>query len=463
MTDLCDLTLTEAGKLVRQRAITLPELVTACLERAAATQSLNAFSDLYASRALTLAAAFQTLLEAGHDLGPLHGMPVALKANIALAGERMTAGSAILRDHVATADADVTRRLKQAGAIILGATNMHEFAWGGTTTNPHYGQCRNPWAPDRIPAGSSGGSGAAVAAGSVPAALGTDTGGSVRLPASMNGITGLRPGVGRISTEGVFPLAWSMDTVGPMARSSADCAHLFAALAGADGAALAATLERPLAGLRAGVPEPYASSALQDDVGSAFAGFLATLTALGVTVEPVSLPGLEAAVDAQVIVDAAEPSAVHARWIAERPDDYGADVRVLLQAGLSFTAVEYLQAQRYRTWLRRESEALLARFDVLVTPTLPFTAPRIGQETILIGGREESTLTGNMRFTCLPSLTALPAISLPAGFDRDGLPVGVQVMAGAQGEALLLRFGHQVQQATGHHARRPALTLPVAA
>ncbi|MVA36285.1 amidase [Agrobacterium vitis] len=454
MTDLSDLSIVAAGEAIRSGEILLTDLVKSCLDREEATRDLVAFSDVYRDKALAVAAAHQSLLDQGYDLGPLHGIPVAVKANIAVKDELMTAGSAVLKDYTATSDADVTRKLKQAGAVIIGTTNMHEFAWGGTTSNPHFGQCRNPWDKARIPAGSSGGSGAAVAAGSAMAALGTDTGGSVRLPASMNGVTGLRPGVGKISTKGVFPLAWSMDTVGPLARSAEDCQAVFSALSHPGYSP--ARRHRSLKAARIGLIEGYGFENLQPGVEAAFRAAVKTIGDMGAIVEIVTINGLDVAVDAQVIVDAAEPSAVHAPWLIEKPEQYGEDVRILLHAGMTFTAVEYLQAQRYRTYLRDQIDRHLQSVDAILTPTLPFTAPLIGQETIMIGNVEESTLTGNMRFTCIPSLSALPAISFPIGIDGLNLPVGAQLMGGEGNESQLMAFVSDFQAVTGFHGLRPS-------
>ncbi|PIP00078.1 amidase [Pleomorphomonas carboxyditropha] len=447
-----------AASGLRAGAVSVPDLVEQSLAQADAIADLAAFTEIYADHAKALARAHQALIANGCDLGPLHGIPVAVKANVAVAGKRMTAGSKLLADRIADTDADATQALKRQGAIIIGATNMHEFAWGGTTANPHFGQCRNPWDRNRIPAGSSGGSGAAVAARAVFAALGTDTGGSIRLPASMNGLTGLRPGVGRLSTGGIFPLAWSMDTVGPIAPSAADCAIVHAALCGESVPAGFAAAGRPasLSGKRIAVPTPYAFAALQTDVETTFRDALRQFEALGAVVDPVSLADLDIAVDAQVIVDAAEPSAIHADWVRTRPEDYGDDVRILLEAGLAFTAEEYIQAQRYRTLLRRQFERIFIDHDLVLTPTLPFTAPLIGQATVMLGGREESTLTGNMRFTCLASLAALPAASFPIGFDTAGLPVGGQLIGPHDSEMAILAAVHAFQGASDHHLRRPS-------
>ncbi|NTJ11672.1 amidase [Rhizobium lusitanum] len=452
MTDLSHLTIAETAAGIRAGDIAIVDLVQSCIDREEATRDLVAFSDVYRDSALAVAAAHQALIDKGYDLGPLHGIPMAVKANIAVKGEPMTAGSAVLKN-AAGADADVTEQLKRAGAIIIGATNMHEFAWGGTTANPHFGQCRNPWDKARIPAGSSGGSGAAVAAGSALAALGTDTGGSVRLPASMNGVTGLRPGVGQISTAGVFPLAWSMDTVGPLARSADDCCTVYRAMSRKATPQVAPP--RSLEGARIGLIDGYGFERLQPDIEAAFRTLVHTFEAMGAIVDLIRIDGLDVAVDAQVIVDAAEPSAVHAPWLANKAEQYGEDVRILLHAGMTFTAIEYLQAQRYRTYLRDQIDRHFQNVDVIVTPTLPFTAPLIGQETIMIGNVEESTLTGNMRFTCIPSLSALPAISFPIGNDSLNLPIGAQLMGGCSSEEQLMKIVSDYQGATAFHRLRP--------
>lgn len=457
----------EAGRMLRHGEISVTELVSASLARIAETGETNAYTEVFEERALRLATAHQALLDDGIDLGPLHGIPLALKANVDLAGHTVDAGSRILADRTADADAAVTASLQRSGSVIMGMTNMHEFAWGGTTQNPHTGSCRNPWDLDRIPAGSSGGSGAAAATRSVFGTLGTDTGGSIRLPASMNGITGLRPTLGRVSNRGVMPLAWSMDTVGPIAASAEDCAIIFRSIAGFDAGDpttldVAVTdplagLDRPVNGLRIAVIDDYSFRGLQPAVEAAFRAALATLADLGVIIETIAVPGLEHVVDAQVVIDACEPSAVHLPWLESRPGDYGDDVRTVLQAGTVFSAVDYIQAQRYRTHLREIVRRHLGDVDAIALPTIAFTAPRVGQTTVSIGGRDEDALVGLMEFTALASMTGLPAISVPCGFDETGLPIGMQLVGGAFAEALLLRIAHAYQAATGFHRALPAL------
>ncbi|WP_312666408.1 amidase [Pantoea sp. CTOTU49201] len=451
MSEFIDASMLTLAQRLRTRQTSVPDLVEACLAREEATHDLNAFNQVYVSQVRQTAKASQRLLEQGYDLGPLHGMPIAIKANIDLAGEEMHAGSQILSGNIATRDARVVQRLKQAGALIIGSTNMHEFAWGGTTNNPHYGASSNPWDDTRIPAGSSGGSGVAASVRSALATLGTDTGGSIRLPASMNGITGLRPGVGRLSTEGIFPLASSLDTVGPLARYAEECEVLFDVLDGQAGK-LSALPE--LAGLRIGLL-PDVHQQVQPDVASAYDQMVQWFSAAGARCQTLSFTGLDQAVNALVLINLAEPASLHAAWLAERPEEYGADVRKLLHAGLGISAVEYLQAQRFRTGLRMQLLQHLNQVDVILVPTLPFTAPHKGLEAIQMGDREESVLTGNMRYNALASLSALPAISHPAGFDRDGMPIGMQLIGRDGAERQLLALARRFQLDHDYHLQTP--------
>jgi aspartyl-tRNA(Asn)/glutamyl-tRNA(Gln) amidotransferase subunit A len=456
----------DAARALRERRVSVVELVSNSLERIKAISGLNAYIDVFDNRALELAEAHQTMLDCGYDLGPLHGIPMALKDNIGMAGIVTTVGSAILKDNIPTIDAWVVSSLKRAGAIIVGKNNLHEFAWGGTTANPHFGAARNAWNAERSPAGSSGGSASAVAARTVFASIGTDTGGSVRIPAAVNGVSGIRPTIGRVSNNGVFPLAWTLDTIGPLAKSSQDCAVVLRAIAERDPHDLQtsttlvpnylADLERPLVGMRIGWIDDYSMANVQPAVRTAFESAMATFESLGATVTATPIPDLDAIVDALVVLDAAEPSALHAPWLRERGGEYGADVRAQLEAGLVLSAADYVQAQRYRTHIRtRFGEAFLS-VDAVLTPTLPFTAPRIGQNTVNIDGCERDVHTRNMQFTALASVPGLPALNVPMGFDADGLPIGLQIIAPAFEEGRALRIGHQLQTVTGFHLEAPA-------
>ena len=467
--DLLNLTIAQAAPRLERRELSPVELTEAVLQRIGAVNAtLNAYITVCAPQAREVAQATERMIRAGYYLGPLHGIPIALKDNIYTRGVRTTAGAKILADFVPDEDATVAARLKRAGAIVVGKTNMHEFAWGGTTDNPHYGTCRNPWNPERFPAGSSGGSGAAVAARTCLGALGTDTGGSIRLPSSVNGIVGIRPTIGRVSNHNVVPLAWTMDTVSPMTRTVEDCVTMFEVIAGYDPfdpqsaevplADCRAGLGRGVRGLRIGLIRDYSLTHLQKAVGDAVRGALKTLEGLGAGVEEIAMPSIHGNISAQLTIESCEPSAYHQEWLRTRPGDYGEDVRTLLEMGEMYLATHYIQAQRYRSLLRREFLEGFRQVDVFVTPTLPFTATPCGAtEVVIENNQTEDMLSAIMQFTGVPSLAGLPALSVPVGFDADGLPVGMQIIGRAFDEATLFRLGHAYQQATEWHTRAPSL------
>ncbi len=466
---LIDLSIAEAASMIRRREISPVELVEAVLDQIQAVDSrVGSFITVLGEQALEVARAAERMITAGYYLGPLQGVPIGLKDNIYTQGVRTTAGSKILADLIPDEDATVTARLRQAGAIIVGKLNMHEFAWGGTTDNPHYGTTRNPWDLSRFPAGSSGGSGAAVAARECLGALGTDTGGSIRLPAAVNGITGIRPTQGRVSNYNVVPLAWTMDTVGPMCRTARDCALMFQAIAGRDprdpGSAnvpvpdYIAELGHGISGERIGVVSDYFFGHVQPDVRAAVRGAIETLERAGATVVEVAIEHLEGNISAQLTVESCEPSSYHQLWLRERPQDYGDDVRTLLELGELYLATHYIQAQRYRTLLRRQFLDAFRDVDIFISPTLPFVATPIGETKVVIeDGREEMMLMVIMQFTGLPSLTGLPAISVPCGFSREGLPIGMQIIGRPFDEARLFRVADAYQALTDWHRRAPDL------
>ena len=467
--ELLDLSLAEAARRIKRRELSPVELVDATLERIASVNPrLAAYITVFEEQARRVAQAAETMIAAGHDLGPLHGVPIALKDNVAVRGQRTTAGSRILADWLPAEDATIASRLRRAGAIFAGKLNMHEFAWGGTSNNPHYGAVRNPWNTDRFPAGSSGGSGAAVAARACFGAIGTDTGGSIRLPSAICGIVGLRPTYGRVSNHGIIPLAWSMDTAGPMARTVEDCALMFGAIAGHDphdpASAPApvhdclARLDEGVQGLRIGIVPGYFFSHLQPPVHAAVTAALKTLENAGAEVVDVDIRNIHGNISAQLTIESAEPSTYHQRWLRERPDDYGADVRTLLEVGEMLLASHYLQAQRYRTLLRKEFLEAFARVDVFLCPTLPFTATPVGAMKVVIeNGVEEDMLSAIMQYTGVPSLTGLPALAVPCGFDPDGLPVGMQLIGRPFDEATLFRVGAAYQRLTQYHLESPPI------
>lgn len=467
--DVLNLSLAGAARAIRSRELSPVELVEACLAQIRAHDPLlRAWITVCADEALAQARNAEREIDAGEDRGALHGIPIGLKDNIATRGVRTTAGSRVLGSWIPEQDATVTARLRAAGAVLLGKLNLHEFAWGGTSDNPHYGTVRNPWDPERFPGGSSGGSGVAVAARMCFGALGTDTGGSIRLPSSINGITGIRPTYGRVSNHGIVPLAWSMDTAGPMARSAEDCALMLEAISGHDAndptTAERATdrygqeLDRPVAGIRIGIIRGYSFHHLQPDVEAAVRQALETFRALGATIVEIPIEHIHGNISAQLTIESAEPSTYHQRWLRECPELYGADVRALLEVGELMLATHYLQAQRYRTVLRDEFLRAFGSVDAFACPTLPFTATPLGATSVTIEpGREENMLSAIMQFTGVASLTGLPAMSVPCGFDRDGLPVGMQIIGRPFEENRLLRMSASFQRATTFHLQRPSL------
>ncbi len=471
--ELSGKTLSEAAVLVRAREVSPVDLTLACLTRIAEWEPvINAFITVAPEQALLTASAHERMIASGKTLGPLHGVPIGIKDNIDTAGLRTTSGSKILADNIPDSDATVVARLQAAGAIVLGKLNMHEFASGGTTANPHYGYTRNPWNPSRFPAGSSGGSGAAVAACEVFGALGTDTTGSVRLPAAVNGCVGIRPTLGRVSNAKVLPLAWSMDTVGPMARTVADVARMLRVISGFDDCDPRSDpravpdylngIDNGVRDLHIGVDSDYSFSHVQKPVGSAVRSALELLARQGAVIDEVPIANITGNTSAQITVELAESAIFHQRWLSERPDDYGDDVRLMLELGQMYTAAQYLNAQRYRTLLRREILVAFQKVDIFICPTLPFVATPLGEAKVVIqDGVEEDLMSSIIQFTGVPSLTGVPSMSVPCGFSGDGLPVGMQIIGRPFDEATVFRVGYTYQQCTDWHKRQPSLPAAV--
>ena len=453
--------------LIQKKAISPVEVTRAYLDR---IDRLNdeylAYLTILSDEALVAAHAAEQEIVHGQYRGPLHGIPIALKDLFAVKGVRMTCGSKIMADHIADSDATVVTRLRQAGTILLGKLNMHEFAWGGTSLNPHYGTPRNPWDRTRLPGGSSGGSAVAIAAGLALGTLGTDTGGSVRIPASLSGIVGLKPTYGRVSRFGVYPLSHSCDHVGPMVSTVADAAVLLYAIAGPDpndptasAAAVpdyTATLKEDIRGLRLGVPQAYFFEDIEPAIREGVQAAIQHLSGLGATVEAVSIPSIQHVVASSTAIIAAEAYEIHARTMQTRSQDYGADVRTRLLLGACVQAAQYLKAQRFRSLLRQEMLDLLGRVDALVTPTTVLAASRIDQPTVTIGDKEFPVAAHIARATRPFNMTGLPAISVPCGFTSDGLPIGLQLVGRPFEEATVLRLAYAYEQSTAWHTRRPA-------
>ena len=468
--EISEISLTAAADRIRRRELSPVELVQATVDRIDAYgKTLNAYIAWYPEQAVQQARKAEDALARGRPVGPLHGVPVAVKDLFFTAGLPTTAGARVLADFVPQEDATVIHRLKEAGAILLGKLNLHELAYGVTNENPHFGPVRNPWNLNRISGGSSGGSAAAVAASLCLASLGTDTGGSIRIPASCCGVVGLKPTYGRVSRNGILPLAWSLDHVGPITRTVEDAALMLQVLAGEDSrdvttSALpvpdyARLLGGDLKGLRIGLASAFFTDPAEVDpsVMAAVREALQTMESVGARVEEVSVPFLRHAPAIQYITLATEASANHARLLRTRGRELGLDVRRRLELGEFITAPQYVRAQQGRRLLMQELAAVFRRVDLLITPTLPVVAPPIGDQTLTIHGVEKRVQPTLTRCTSFVNLTGLPAISLPCGSDADGLPVGLQLIGQPFDEATLLRGAYAYQQASAWHTRRPSL------
>jgi aspartyl-tRNA(Asn)/glutamyl-tRNA(Gln) amidotransferase subunit A len=467
--DLWYLSAKEVGALLRRREVSALEVVQAMLERIDSLDSrFNAFITVTADEAQDTARRMDAELAEGKDRGPLHGIPVAIKDLYDTAGVRTTSGSKILADNVPEDDATSVAKLRAAGAVIVGKTNLNEFACGVTTTNAHYGDTQNPWKRGCIPGGSSGGSAAAVAAGFCTMATGTDTGGSIRIPAALCGIVGLKPTYGRISTQGIMPLSWEQDHPGPMTRTVYDAAIMLRAMAGWDMADPAtvrrsvpdygAVLGGDLEGLRVGVDHGYALRGISAEVGSAFEAALEVLTGLEAQIVRVQVPGLEDGLSASMSIWNSEASAVHEEWLSTRPEDYDPAVRARLEKALGVSGLDYARAQRARRKLMRELQMLFDQVDLLVTPMSGLPAPGHGATQMVIDGQEYDVLTAFTWFSRVFNLTGSPSISVPCGFTSGGLPIGLQLVGALFDEATVLRAAHAYEQATEWHRRWPPIS-----
>ena len=453
-----DLPRTLAG-LAREfwaRRLSPVEVVSALLGRIEADET-NSFVTVTAERALEQAAWAEGEILAGRYKGPLHGIPVAIKDIIYTRDVRTTMGSAHYAGHVPDHSAAVARKLEEAGSILIGKTNTHEFAYGPTGDRSHFGPTRNPYDTRRITGGSSGGSGAAVAANLCYGALGSDTGGSIRIPAALCGVVGMKPTFGRVSKSGVFPLSWTLDHVGPITRTVEDNALLLNALAGHDpedpySVELASedftrALARGLRGSGIGIPRSFYTEHVDEEVQSCVREAAEVFASLGAQVREVEIPNLWDTLHAQRLILGAEAYAVHEERLENEPESFGEEVRERLMDGERPRAYRYANARRRGTLATEEFDRALHGVDVLLTPTLPITATEIGQREVSIGDYEESVRSALTRFTGPTDLTGHPSLSIPCGTTASGLPVGLQLIGRHFDEATLYRFGHAYEEA----------------
>ncbi|MDP7547432.1 MAG: amidase, partial [Alphaproteobacteria bacterium] len=428
---------------------------------------LNAYISLYPDDALAAAREAEAEVAAGRYRGPLHGIPMAVKDLFQVAGMERTCGSKILAEGVANSDATSVARLREAGAIMLGLLNLHEFAFGPTGINPHVGTALNPWNTERVCGGSSSGSGCATAAHLAMATLGSDTGGSIRIPAALCGVVGLKQTYGLASRAGIYPLCESLDHGGPLTRTVRDAALVLDAIAGVDpadpstaGASIAdytALLGRPLDGLRIGVPRDFYFDRLHPEVEVAVQAALAVLEDLGALVEEAVLPCNREAVQGWNVMAMAEARTVHGGHLRDRADDLSPDVNERLRLGEGLTATDYIKARQSRSRARQEMAGVLARTPILAMPTAVIPSVPIDSGSIMVGDKEVIGWKALGQLTRLACFTGQPAISVPCGFTQDGLPIGLQLLGPWFEEPLLLQVADAYEQATEWHQRRPPL------
>ncbi|MGW4507896.1 amidase [Streptomyces sp. NPDC004436] len=458
-----ELTLSAAANAIRARQLSPVELADSVLERLEQVEPrLDAYATITAEHARQAASEAATDIAAGRHRGPLHGIPMGLKDLIDVADTATSAGSRVRAGHRAPANSTVASRLSAAGAVLVGKTHTHEFAYGLTTPQTH-----NAWDTGRVAGGSSGGSAVAVAAGTATFALGTDTGGSIRVPAALNGVVGLKPTYGLVSRHGVTSLSWSLDHVGPITRTVEDAALVLAALAGYDprdpaslttpAADYRLGADADLTGLRVGVPRTYYYEHVDAQVEAAVRRATEQLRALGARLVEVEIPMTRYIQATQWGLMVPEATAYHERTLRTVPELYQADVRVLLEAGELLPAGDYLRAQRARTLMRQEWARMLHEVDLIAAPTVPATAVAAGQETIAwADGTVEGVSDAYVRLSSPANITGVPSLSLPVGHDEAGLPIGMQLLGRPLGEDVLLRVGHAYEQTQPARSLAPA-------
>jgi aspartyl-tRNA(Asn)/glutamyl-tRNA(Gln) amidotransferase subunit A len=450
----------ETSELLRRGAVSPVELTTDCLARIEKLNpKLNAFITVTSAAAMAAARQAEVEIQRGDWRGPLHGIPLALKDLIDTAGVRTTAGSLRFKDRVPTEDAEVVRRLKATGAVLLGKQNLHEFAYGGSSMISAFGEVRNAWNREHIAGGSSGGSATAVAAGLGYGAIGTDTAGSIREPSALCGVVGLKPTYGRVSARGVIPLSLSLDHVGPIGRTVADVAAILAAIAGHDPgdkasrdapvADYAAAIGKKFQTFGVGLPKKFFFEDLDAEVASATNYAISALAALGAEIRDIEIP-----VPTDRTLQSAEAYAFHAEFVARNPDLYQPETLRRIRTGQNVSREALIESRRELEQARRDIVSIFADVDVLVTPTMPIAAPTIAelkqnpdrlrpQELLLLRNTRPVNVWG------------LPAISIPCGFTQAGLPIGLQIIGPPWGESAILRVAHAYEQATTWHKREP--------
>lgn len=465
---LCYLSLSELSHLIQKKEISPVELVKAHLSRIESLEpKLNSFITLLPEQAMENAKEMEKEIQEGKYRGPLHGIPFGLKDLYYVKGIRNTSGSKLFDNFISQYDSTVAFKLKKAGAILLGKLNLHPFAYGVTGENEEYGHMHNPWNLNLITGGSSGGNGSAVASGECPFAMGSDTGGSIRIPASLCGIVGLKPTYGRISRYGMTPLAWSQDHAGPMARTVEDCAIIMNAVAGFDpndptSVSLPVpdytqALRKEIKGFRLGVIKEAIDLPIESQVRESFWKAVDKLVDLEAIVSELSFPIYNYGSSIASIIQMAEATAYYSELIKKHGDRIYPPVRLRLESGIFISANEYIQAQRARTLFCRQSLDLFKEVDLLLTPTLPTVAFPIGTSSVKIGEQKLNVVSLLTQYTRPFNLNGFPAITIPCDFSENQLPIGLQMIGRPFEEETLLRVAYAYEQATEWHLKRPII------
>lgn len=463
--ELISLAIEELAPLIEKQEVSPVELTDAVLDQVdALNEQNNAYISITHESAKKAAKQAEREIAEGNYRGKLHGIPMGIKDNIYFKDEVTTMASKIHCDFVSDYDATVIENLRDSGVVFTGKLNMHEYAWGITNNNPHFGPARNPWDLEKIPGGSSGGSGVAIAANMSVGTLGTDTAGSIRIPSSACGIVGLKPTHGLVSKYGCWPLAWSLDHIGPMTKTVTDAAAMLEALAGFDrkdptsanvpSVKYTEKLTGDVKDLVIGVNEDYFFKNVDSDVDKLVRAGIQALVDQGAKVEVVSIPSLQYAEYAELITSLSEASAIHHKNLQKRPHDFGDDIRYLFELGEIPSAVDYLQAQQIRRKIKLDFQQAFEKVDVLITPTLPLIVPNIGEDLVNINGKEVDLIENIIRFTGPGNLTGLPALTIPCGL-VNGMPAGMQIMGPAFREDLVLNVAYAFEKTNPLKGARP--------
>ncbi|WP_350302165.1 amidase [Peribacillus frigoritolerans] len=457
----------ELAPLIAKRDVSSLELTKAVLDHAESlNETVNAYISFTRKQAEETAQQADNEIASGNYRGMYHGIPMAIKDNLYFKNEVTTMASKIHQDFVPDFDATIISKLREAGVVFTGKLNMHEYAWGITTNNPYFGACRNPWDLEKIPGGSSGGSGAAIAADMCVATLGTDTAGSIRIPSSACGIIGLKPTHGRVSKYGCFPLSWSLDHIGPMTKTVKDAAGLLEIIAGYDKndptsvkapvGNYTEKLNGDVKNLVIGVNEEYFFKNVDYEVEKLVRAGIQSLVDQGAKVEEVSIPSLKYAEYAEMITILTEAATIHHPNLLKRPEDFGADIRLLFELGEIPSGVDYLQAQQLRRQIKLDFQKAFEKVDVLIAPTLPIIAPNIGDDYADLNGAKVDLIDHIIRFTGPGNLTGLPALTVPCGL-KNGMPVGLQIMGAAMNEETVLNVGYALEKTNPLQGKKPEL------